>query len=373
MFRQVECMSRDATGLVTLRRALQRPQEMAGFSGQQWGHVIRLARAGDLSARLGFLAQRDGVWDQIPEAPRKYLESALRVADRQQRELGYEIQEIELALRSLNIPVVLLKGAAYVAADLDAAQGRVVSDVDVLVPKAALPEVEAALMLGGWASSARSDYDERYYRTWMHELPPMQHIQRGTVLDVHHAIMPVSARIHPSSALLLSEARPLQVGSCLHVLAPIDMVLHSATHLMHEGSFEQGMRGLIDLDALLREHGSAPDFWSHLVARASALQLIRPLFYALRHVGMMLGTVVPKDVLAELDQTPGARPGAWRLKWMDAMFTRVLCPPHPLVADRWTPLARGFLYLRGHWLRMPPGLLTLHLLRKLWVSPSQGA
>mgnify|MGYP006188397411 CR=1 FL=1 len=54
-------MSRDATGLVTLRRALQRPQEMAGFSGQQWDHVIRLARAGDLSARLGFLAQRDAL------------------------------------------------------------------------------------------------------------------------------------------------------------------------------------------------------------------------------------------------------------------------------------------------------------------------
>lgn len=366
-------MSRDTMVQFMLRQALACPQEMAAYTGRQWDHLIRLARAADLSARLGFLAQRKGVWDQIPEAPRKYLESALRVADRQQRELGYEIQEIELALRSLNIPVVLLKGAAYVAAGLDAANGRVVSDVDVLVPKAALAEVEAALMLGGWASSARSDYDQRYYRTWMHELPPMQHIQRGTVLDVHHAIMPVSARIHPSSALLLSEARPLQPGSCLHVLAPIDMVLHSATHLMHEGSFEQGMRGLVDLDALLREHGSASDFWPRLVARASALQLTRPLFYALRYVGMMLGTAVPQEVLAELDQAPGARPGAWRLKWMDAMFRRVLCPPHPLVSDRWTPLARGFLYLRGHWLRMPPGLLTLHLLRKLWLSHSQGA
>ena len=108
-------------------------------------------------------------------------------------------------------------------------------------------------------------------------------------------------------------------------------------------------------------------------AQHSALQLTRPLFYALRSVDMMLGTVVPQDVSAELDRAPGARPGAWRLKWMDAMFSRVLCPPHPLVADRWTPLARGFLYLRGHWLRMPPGLLTLHLLRKLWLSHSQGA
>lgn len=356
-----------------LQRAIQCPQDMASFTELEWDRLIRLARVADLSARLGFLAQQAGVWAQIPASPRRYLASALLLAERQHRELGYEIQEIELALRSLNIPVVLLKGAAYVAAGLDAARGRVVSDVDVLVPKEALPQVEAALMLGGWASATRSDYDQRYYRTWMHELPPMQHIQRGTVLDVHHAIMPVSARIHPSSVLLLSDAQPLQAGSCLHVLAPIDMVLHSATHLMHEGSFEQGMRGLVDLDALLREHGLASDFWPNLVARATALQLTRPLFYALRYVARVLGTRVPQAVQAELDHAEGAHPGAWRLAWMDAMFSRVLCPPHAMVADRWTGLARGFLYLRGHWLRMPPGLLTLHLLRKLWLSPSQGA
>lgn len=356
-----------------LQRALQAPQDMAGFSALEWDALIRLARAADLTARLGFLAQQAGVWTQIPESPRRYLASGMRLAERQHRELGFEIQEIELALQSLNVPVVLLKGAAYVAAGLDAAHGRLVSDVDVLVPKVALPEVEAALMLGGWASATGSAYDQRYYRTWMHELPPMQHLQRGTVMDVHHAIMPVSARIHPSSALLLSAAWPLYAGSCLHVLAPVDMVLHSATHLLHEGSFEQGLRGLVDLDALLREHGKTPDFWAQMVPRATALQLTRPLFYALRYVGKVLGTVVPKDVLHALDQAEGAHPGAWRLKWMDAMFMRVLRPHHPLTDDRWTPLAQSFLYLRSHWLRMPPGLLALHLLRKLFVSPPQGA
>lgn len=366
-------MSVAASGDALLIRALRRPQEMAGFSAADWDRVIRLARASDLLARLAYLAWQAGVWAQIPASPQRYLASAGLVAERQQSELAYEVQEVDLALRSLNLPVVLLKGAAYVAADLNAARGRVVSDVDILVPRAALPEVEAALMLGGWASVARSEYDQRYYRTWMHELPPMQHIQRGTVLDVHHAIMPLSARIHPSSALLLEEARPLRPGSCLHVLAPVDMVLHSATHLMHEGNFEQGLRGLVDLDALLREHGAAPDFWPSLVPRAMALELTRPLFYALRYVSRVLGTEVPQAVQTALDQAPGAHPGRWRLVWMDAMFSRVLCAAHPLVADRWTPLARAFLYLRGHWLRMPPGLLTLHLLRKLLQSRSQGA
>ena len=356
-----------------LQQALRHPAALTSFNGRDWDHLIRLLRVADLTARVAHVAQQAQVWEALPEAPRRYLASGLHLAQRQQRELRFELRELDATLAGQGQPVLLLKGAAYVAAASDAAQGRMVSDVDVLVRQDSLDEVESTLIKAGWISTATSDYDQRYYRTWMHELPPMTHIKRGTVLDVHHAIMPLSARVLPSSALLLQAARPLPGFACLHVLAPVDQVLHSATHLMHEGEFQLGMRGLVDLDALLREHGSASDFWPHLVARASALQLTRPLFYALRYVGMMLGTVVPQEVLTELDQAPGARPGAWRLKWMDAMFSRVLCPPHPLVADRWTPLARGFLYLRGHWLRMPPGLLTVHLLRKLWVSPSQGA
>ncbi len=138
---------------------------------------------------------------------------------------------------------------------------------------------------------------------------------------------------------------------------------------MHEGSFEQGMRGLVDLDALLREHGLAPDFWPQLVARASALQLIRPLFYALRYVGMMLGTVVPQDVLAELDQAPGARPGRVAPEVDGRDVHAGVVPAAPFGGRPVDPLARGFLYLRGHWLRMPPGLLTLHLFESCGSRP----
>lgn len=356
-----------------LLKALLDPRVMAKLSAPQWDHLIRLARVADLTARLGCVAQAAGVWDGIPAGPRKYLASGMLLAQRQQRELGYELQEIEAALKALNVPVVLLKGAAYVAAGLQAAQGRLVSDVDLLVPREALPEVEAALMMGGWVTSAKSAYDQRYYRTWMHELPPMMHLKRGTVLDVHHAILPASARLHPSSQLLLADARPLVPGSCLHVLSPVDMVLHSATHLMHEGNFEQGMRGLVDLDALVCELATQPDFWSCLVDRAVSLELTRPLFYALRYLAGMMNTAIPDVVKAAMAVAPGGHPGTWRLKWMDAMFTRVLCPAHHLLSDRWTPLARGFLYLRGHWLRMPPGLLAVHLARKMFVPAKQGA
>jgi len=46
------------------------------------------------------------------------------------------------------------------------------------------------------------------------------------------------------------------------------------------------------------------------------------------------------------------------------MYRRALRPDHESLSDRWTALARAGLYVRGHWLRMPPWLLAGHLARK---------
>ncbi len=355
-------------GMNALTQVLRTPEVMASYTLAQWDELVRLARVADLLARVTVLARRCGCWAQIPDRPRRHLEAAELMCARQQVELGYEVKEIGLALAPLKAPVVLLKGAAYVRAGMAAGEGRMVGDVDILVSREVLNEAEACLFQRGWVSSSKDPYDQRYYREWMHELPPMTHMKRGTVLDVHHAILPTTARLHPSSAHLLAAARPVGDGSGLLCLQPIDMVLHSATHLMHEGEFEQGLRGLVDIDNLLAECAVAPDFWPRLLARAEALELARPLFYALRQVRRQLATPVPPEVLVTLGSLPGANPGASALRWMDAMFDRVLRVQHPMLDDRWSGLAREFMYLRGHWLRMPPGLLALHLGRKAWLN-----
>jgi hypothetical protein len=159
----------------------------------------------------------------------------------------WEVKCIQRALADVGVPVILLKGAAYVMAGLPPAPGRFFSDIDILVPKATLPAVEAALMLHGWATTHHNAYDQRYYRTWMHELPPMRHATRLSVIDVHHAILPETARLRPDPEKLRDAARPLDPNESVMVLAPTDMVLHSALHLFHDGEFDSGLRDLVDL------------------------------------------------------------------------------------------------------------------------------
>lgn len=347
--------------------ALFAPMTLMRLNEAEWDLLIRQGRNADLLARIAAICTAHGLMEQIPVQPRLHLESASNLALRQQRELYWEVEQIVEALAPTGVPVVLLKGAAYAMAALPAAEGRMVSDVDILVPREALVAVESALMMKGWVSEAKSAYDQRYYRTWMHELPPMRHIRRGTVIDVHHAILPTSARLRPSSTKLLAAALPLGSDGRIKVLASADMLLHSATHLFHEGEMEHGLRDLVDLDSLLRHFGREEGFWQQLVPRALELELSRPLFYALRYSTIMLGTPVPESVMRAAVNTPGGRkPGAF-LAFMDSLYLRALRPAHATTSDRFTSLARWQLYVRGHWLRMPPWLLIRHLARKALV------
>lgn len=349
-------------------KAFRQPESVASLPLSGWDLLVRQARHGNVLASLHALLEEHALLDAVPEQAREHLHWASLAAERHTHAVHWEVRLIRKALADLDIPVILLKGAAYVLAHLPAARGRIFSDIDILVPKNCLNAVEGALMLHGWASMHLDKYDQRYYRTWMHELPPMRHVKRLTVIDVHHAIVPETAAIRPDPGKLCAAACPVEKEQGICVLAPVDMVLHSAVHLFHDGEFENGLRDLIDIQRLLNHFGHTPSFWDSLVERASELELTRPLFYALRYAGRMLGVSIPWKA-SQL--VASARPNRLMLALMDCLFTRALIPNHASCADLFTPMARQALYVRANWLRMPPLLLARHLFHKAFLSPRE--
>lgn len=343
-----------------LNQLLIRPQMSVELTLRQWDLLIRQARHANLLGRLAAILMAADLLEQVPAAPRAHLDSALTVARRQKQAVRWEVERIAQALIAVDTPIVLLKGAAYILAELPTAEGRLFSDVDILVSKSSLEDVELNLKIHGWITTHHDAYDQHYYRNWMHELPPMRHLKRQTVLDVHHTILPTTARYHPDPLKLIKAARSLPAyGGRLKVFAAIDMVLHSATHLFHEGELQHGLRDLLDLDSLLRHFSVAhADFWDAVVARAQELDLGLPLFYALRYTRRVLDTPVPDAILHDARLNPPAR---LKLKWMDALFMRAFTPPHPSCEDGFSPFSRWALYIRGHWLRMPVQQLIPHL------------
>lgn len=328
---------------------------------RDWEPLLTEARKLRLAARLARVATERGWFERIPLRPRRHLEAALRHCDWQQRVVRWEVGNIERALKAVDTPIVLLKGAAYVMAGLPAARGRIFSDVDVMVRRDRLHDVEGALVAAGWLFSNTDEYDQQYYRKWMHELPPMQHVHRLSVVDVHHTIAPLTSRTPVDSAKLLATARPLEAGAQVWVLAPADMLLHSALHLLQEGEFEHGLRDLFDLDDLFRDFGRDPAFWLGLIERAAEHRLERPLFYAVQQLRDLLLTPMPD---AFLEAVSRLRPSFATRRLMGALFRTALTGVPARDELPRIGSARWLLYMRGHYLRMPLPILVPHLLHK---------
>ena len=340
-------------GAVTLAALLAAPAEADALPQEEWAGVIAAARAEQL---LGALACRlSGI--AVPERVGAILHDARDMAAESRRAALWEAEMARRMLAPLGVPVVLLKGTAFVAGGLAAGQGRMIGDLDVLVPRAALADVERALLATGWEWAKPDAYDDGYYRRWMHELPPLLHRDRDRLIDVHHTILPPTARITPDADALLAGARPL--GNGLSIPAPEDMVVHAAIHLLADGDLAGGLRNLWDIDRLLFEFGEEDGaFWSRLRARAALHQAGGVVARAVRLSHALFATAVPDD---------------WRgLRAGDAWFRRRL-----LARDEWgretRAATRAAFYVRSHWMRMPPPLLARHLAIKAWkrVAPAR--
>ncbi len=344
-------------GCRPLLDVLREPDHMAVLDYRGWDRLLRQATAFALLPRLAVQADSPALKENIPLRVRPHLSAARTVAAKQRLAVRWEARRVARALAGIDAPVLLLKGAAYAVADLPPADGRLFSDIDLLVPRERLGDVEAALMLAGWHAKA-SDYDQRYYRRWMHELPPMTHIHRGTVLDVHHNLLPLTARIRTEAAPVLAAARELADPPGLSIPAYTDLVLHSACHWFSEGEWgHHGLRDLVDIDALLRGPEANAGFWRQLCERAGSLNLGRPLYHALDCCQRWLHTPLPEHLLESLPD----RPSPTRLAFMRALFDAGIVAPHHTCASAWSRPASGLLYLRGHYLRMPWHLLLPHL------------
>lgn len=310
----------------------------ATLDADGWTALIAAARAEQMVGTLGH--RLAGL--PMPGAVARILEDHRASAEQGRTVALWEAEMARRALAPLDVPVVLLKGTAFVAAGMLAGQGRSIGDLDILVPRGALDRVEAALIAAGWEWVKPDPYDDAYYRRWMHELPPLIHRERDRMIDVHHTILPLTARITPDADALIADSAGLE--NDLRILNPNDMLCHAAAHLLADGDLAGGLRNLWDIHCLIGEFGV-----EGLEARARHHGLWRAMHRAARLSNDLYGTSIPES---------------WRV-WdsADPLFKRRL-----MGRDGWgrqrRKLTEFAFYLRGHALRMPPAMLARHLWTK---------
>ena len=348
-----------------LRSALEEPLALPGWPVADLDLVLRLLRRARLLGRVGWRLREAGRLDELPQSARDQFSSALAMVQARERLARWELDRLAVPLAHPSVGrVVLLKGCAYLLSSLPNCRGRLFADVDLLVAETRLDAAEARLRSHGWAGKPLTPYDDRYYRRWTHELPPMVHAEREVEVDLHHDLVMRTARLKTRVGLLLDAARPLP-DTPYHVPDPVDLVLHAMTHLLYGGEMDDALRELVDVDQLLRHFAEAElGFWDRFWPRAEAIGLAPPAFLGLRYAARLLSTPVPPAVVDA--SRSAAPPGPW-LRALDRLVPLALFPGHPDRPSARLPAARLLLYMRAHWLRMPPVLLARHLGYKAWL------
>ncbi len=348
-----------------LVKVLNTPEIARSLDDPGWSTLIAVARKANL---LGALAERlSASHVSVQAQATRHLDGARQLSLRQRRSVLWEVHQLQSALGKLKIPVLLLKGAAYVMSQEAVAKGRLFGDIDILVPKSSLGDVESQLMLHGWVSAKTSAYDQRYYRQWMHEIPPMQHIHRSTVVDVHHTILPPTARYRPDPEQIIARSRAVTISGLENMRTPCqeDLVIHSITHLVHEGELNNGLRDLADIDGMLRNFGNEPGFWSRLCEHTAGNDLAQPVVLGLRLVRLVFDTPIPERLFTQLTAVDNVK---FPTQLLESIYQRALHTDEFDVSHSVADFCRWLIYVRSHALRMPPLLLIRHLTIKAWMG-----
>ncbi|MFT5675588.1 MAG: hypothetical protein ACI808_001519 [Paraglaciecola sp.] len=341
-----------------LIKAIYQPQSVNNFSTEDWNKLLVQARASNLLGRLCYIFQQQKI--DLPERMKNHLESAWAISNKQKMQTLFEIREILRATDKIEENIVVLKGAAYCALKLPCSEGRTFSDIDIMVAKNVIRSVEVSLLLNGWVKTVQDDYDQQYYRQWMHEIPPLRHSQRDTVIDVHHNILPLTNQSAPDSKQFkLREIHLDDIGLCL-VLDELDMLIHCCVHLFAESEFNNSLRDLSDIYMMLQGIlEKDPEALSKLLVRADELGLGTYVKLAIRNNHKVFSLPLSADVKQRLstDKMFSQRIVNW-------CFQQLFVPNHSSCRTMFTPIAEFLLYIRGHRLRMPLRLLLPHLYKK---------
>ena len=341
-----------------LIEAVRAPTQLTRLSLSDWEVLLFVLKTARLEAYLAFVLHDSDTWDEIPAQVRAHFSAAMVYAQRQNDQVFHEGQEIHELLMAQGVVPVFLKGAAYIIAATKNANGRLCSDIDLLVKEDVLAVSEATLLNNFWYHKSITDYDDKYYREYAHEIPPLYHLTRGPVLDLHHNLfLPVSGKAPPLEQFW--EGVVLQ-ESGRYTLEPAAMFMHSIIHLMLNEEVVHGFRDMVDLKCLAEQFNNEP-FWQRVEQLAIESHFETELTVVLTLLNTWFDGNYP--VLQ-----PVGRSQRTKLKWLTRIYKYALIPDHPALHSVRSGVARFMVFVRGHSIKMPFTVLVKHFSIKLWLG-----
>lgn len=317
---------------------------------QQWTLFLQQARQQGLTARFYYVLQRLQLLEQVPLQVKLHGESGARYACKQQHSLYFELKQLEPLFAGADYPCILLKGAAYRTQALAVSFGRLFSDIDILVPAAQLRQVRDKLFFYGFGESEMTEYDRDYYLNWSHQNPPLQHYQRGTVIDLHHHIYPTASAKTIDISPLFTYAVSIP-GSAFKIPATAHLFIHAAVHLFYQEETHKLTKDVIDLNELLLEVQEQQQL-DFMLKQAAGMSVQSAVINACWVLLKLFDNAAAKQVLHQHQQ----------YRHQPLVCKLLLAMLQGEKARAW--LAHQLWFIRGHSLKMRWQVLIYHSLAK---------
>jgi hypothetical protein len=272
----------------------------------------------------------------------------------------FEAFELQRELSGKKQYLIFLKDAGYTLSVAQVGDARVYNDIDILADKESIDVIEKRLCLLGWLSEELTEHDEKDYRKWAHEIHPLMHGKRGTIVDVHHNIVPIISGQQVDADKFAKNSVTTKEG--FQILSFAAMNLDSLIHLIFNEEVKKGYRDLIDIHTLITTNNNK-EFWLSLMTLANETDFELELFLACRYAKKILRTEIPDFAQDKINQFC-----PWNIAFLDFIYEKALKPNHPVCRPKFFAIAEFTVLIRGHFQKMPLHIHVYHLLCKGSIS-----
>ena len=258
------CLSDDARpeSIAALRTAIHSEQ-------LPWEAVVSLANNHLLTPAMWVVLTKKNLTDELPDEPRDYLRELHQLSKERNAKLRVQLLEAVRQLNRIDITPVLLKGAMHLVTDVYGDTGaRIMSDIDLLVPREKIDECLPALH--GLGYEAEEDIHNDYHEDHHHCAPLFRPGDYGS-LEIHRGLAESPYVDILPTEIGLAEAQPLEFRELsMKVLSPTHRLLHNILHSqLVDHNHTDGIMPLRSLHEVVTEYTANQQRvdWSDIQAR----------------------------------------------------------------------------------------------------------
>lgn len=219
--------------------------------------------------------------------------------------LYHDLADVLNCFNATGIPAIVLKGAYLAEAVYGNIALRPVGDIDILIKKENLPEIDRELGLLGFSSPySGGDYDEFRTTNCLNSIVFVKSTgQSPTTLHLHwhivNSTVPVRYAQNMDMDRLWGNARKTTIaGVDSLALAPHHLLIHLTEHLLRH-SFRP-LLYFCDISSVIKFFGNDLD-WETLVRDTLDFDMKKPVYYGLHLTSRFTGAHIPDGVLQRLE------------------------------------------------------------------------